>query len=91
MQDLADMDCIHTEVGNYGGVRRVGSAMPPTCCGRGFVHRLSHESSELTVPVHLKTEPHFQVGSLELGADLTVTTFSWHSLLQVDGAGSPRV
>lgn len=68
------MDCI--QVGNYEGVRRVGSTVLPGCCGRGFFHRLSHEFSEDTVSIHVKIETHCQDGSLELGVELTVTTFS---------------
>lgn len=60
--------------------------MLPSDCRRGFFHRLSHEPSEYTVAIRLT---HSQDGSLESGADITVTTFPWHSLLQVDGAGSP--
>lgn len=68
------MDCI--QVGNYEGVRRVGSTVLPSCCGRGFFHGPSREFSEDTVSIHVKTETHSQDGSLELGVELTVTTFS---------------
>lgn len=72
--NVSVMDCI--QVGNYEGVRRVGSTVLPGCCGRGFFHRSSHEFSEDTVSIHVKTETHSQDGSLELGVELTVTTFS---------------